>query len=65
MNNFVDIPVPPAQPGTSPSFEPLVWVKQHCASYITNDAVQKHGDYYYRFYFGREKDLTAFILRWL
>lgn len=65
MNNFVDIIVPPVQRGPSPSFEPLVWVKQHCPSYITNDAVQKNGMYFYRFYFGREQDQVAFALRWL
>ena len=65
MNNCVDIIVPPVQQGPSPSFEPLLWAKQHCPSYITNDAVQKNGVYYYRFYFGREQDQVAFALRWL
>ena len=64
-NNFVDLLVPIATPGCKNSFEPLDWAKEKCPSYITNDAVQKNGDYYYRFYFSQERDLTAFILRWL
>lgn len=45
-------------------YEPLVWAKKNCPSYITNAAVQKSGRYYYRFYFGNERDLALFILRW-
>jgi hypothetical protein len=67
--NWVDLLVPPAQQGASPKYEPLVWAKANCATYITNDAVQKNGEYYYRFYFGDseqgERDRLLFILRWL
>jgi hypothetical protein len=53
-----------AIPGPHYFYAPLEWAKSHCASYITNDAVQKNGDYYYRFYFGDPRDVTMFILRW-
>jgi hypothetical protein len=66
--NWVDLPVPEAQPGIITRYAPLVWVKKHCATYITNDAVQKNGEYYYRFYFGLseqgERDRAWFALRW-
>lgn len=65
MSNFVDLLVPPALPGPYKQYEPLTWAKKNCPSYITNDAVQKGGVYYYRFYFGNEKDMTMFILRWV
>lgn len=64
MNNWVDLLVPPAQPGLWSGYEPLEWAKQHCPSYITNDAVQKAGNYYYRFYFGQEHDRLMFALKW-
>lgn len=48
----------------APEYEPLEWAKKHCASYITNDAVQKNGIYYYRFYFYDEKDYMWFALKW-
>lgn len=54
----------PAPNGWAVDYEPLKWAKKHCKSYITNDAVQKKGQYYYRFYFGNEKDYMLFILRW-
>jgi hypothetical protein len=63
--NYVDIPVPVATSSSKPGFEPLQWAKRNCPSYITNDAVQKQGEYYYRFYFGREQDQIVFALRWL
>ena len=63
-NNYVDILVPVATPSSKPGFEPLLWAKKNCPSYITNDAVQKQGEYYYRFYFGNEKDQLMFLLRW-
>jgi len=67
--NWVDLLVPPAQRGPSPRYEPLEWAKAHCPTYITNDAVQKNGEYYYRFYFGLseqgERDRIMFSLRWL
>lgn len=65
MNNFVDLLVPVATPGFSNRYEPLNWAKKNCPSYITNDAVQKNGEYYYRFYFGKEQDQIIFALRWL
>lgn len=64
MNNFVDLLVPVATPGFSNRHEPSIWAKKNCPSYITNDAVQKNGEYYYRFYFGKEQDQIIFALRW-
>lgn len=66
MNNYVDILVPEAVPadGYSSGFDALTWAKKHCPSYITNDAIQKQGQYYYRFYFGKEQDQIMFTLRW-
>lgn len=61
MKNYVDLPAPGQY---SPEYEPLVWAKKHCPSYITNTAVQKGGDYYYRFFFSSEVEMAAFILRW-
>ena len=43
---------------------PIGWAKKHCPSYITNEAVQKNGDYYYRFYFADQQDQLWFQLRW-
>lgn len=69
MSNYVDLLVPPARQGASSKYEPLDWVKKNCPTYITNDAVQRNGEYYYRFYFGvseqGERDRMMFILRWL
>lgn len=65
IKNYVDIPVSEAKQSDRSSFEPLRWAKQNCPSYITNDAVQKQGEYYYRFYFSREQDQIMFALRWL
>ena len=64
-NNYVDILASVAWPSTStPGFEPLQWAKKNCPSYITNDAVQKNGEYYYRFFFSQERDQIIFALRW-
>jgi hypothetical protein len=64
--NWVDIPVPATY---SREEEYLTWAKKNCPTYITNDAVQRHGEYYYRFYFGDseqgQRDRVAFALRWL
>lgn len=67
MTNYVDLLIPEAVPadGYSSGFEALNWAKIHCPSYITNDAIQKQGQYYYRFYFGKEQDQIVFTLRWL
>ena len=65
MSNFVDLLVPVAYAGCQNVYEPLEWAKKHCPSYITNDAVQKNGEYYYRFYFSKEPDQIIFALRWL
>jgi len=65
MNNWVDLKVPPAVPGSYKSYEPLTWAKRNCPGYITNDAVQKDGVYYYRFYFSNDRDQALFALRWL
>ena len=64
MNNYVDLLVLPAQQGPHRLYEPLEWAKKNCSSYITNDAVQVRGQYYYRFFFGNEKDRIWFALRW-
>lgn len=64
MNNYVDLLVPLARRGPSKKYEPLQWAKDYCPSYITNDTVMKGGRYYYRFFFGSEKDCTLFALRW-
>ena len=61
MSNWVDLPVPVEWKS---AHNPLLWAKTHCPSYITNDAVQRDGDYYYRFYFGDEGDRVMFLLRW-
>jgi hypothetical protein len=44
--------------------EMLVWAKVHCPSYITNDTEWREDDWYYRFYFGQEKDYVFFRLRY-
>jgi hypothetical protein len=64
MSNYVDLKVPPVMQGPYKSYEPLTWAKRNCPSYITNDAVQKGGVYYYRFYFANERDKILFTLRW-
>jgi hypothetical protein len=71
MSNWVDIPAPPAEaakPGSKTGFQPLQWARQYCPTYITNDAVQKQGQYYYRFYFqptpAGDQDRIMFALRW-
>jgi hypothetical protein len=48
------------------SEEMLVWAKVHCPSYITNDTEWewRENDWYYRFYFGQEKDYVFFRLRY-
>lgn len=61
MKNYVDIPVPEKFQNALPA---LKWAKKNCPSYITNDAVQHRGVYYYRFFFGKERDVTAFALKW-
>jgi hypothetical protein len=42
----------------------LDWAKAHCSSYITNDTTKDDQDWYYRFYFGDERDYLMFKLRW-
>lgn len=65
MNNCVRVSEEQAQAA-------LDWVKEHCTTYITNDAeIENRGVYaiyYYRFYFqdneqGRH-EMTLFALRW-
>lgn len=69
MNNYVDLLVPPVQPGPHRRYEPLDWARANCATYITNHAVQKDGEFYYRFYFhsspAGDQDRIVFALRWL
>ena len=68
MSNHVDLLVPPARQGASSNYEPLDWAKKNCRTYVTCDAVQKNGVYYYRFYFHNsvegDRDRMTFILRW-
>ena len=63
MTNYVDLLVPETGSYTRP-YEPLVWAKTNCSSYITMDIVQRDQKYYYRFRFSNEKDRTLFLLRW-
>ena len=65
MKNYCDLLVPVAMPGSKYEYTPLTWAKKNCPSYITNDAVQKNGEFYYRFYFSQEQDLMMFTLKWL
>jgi hypothetical protein len=45
--------------------EMLKFAKANCPSYITNDLeVRGQNNWYYRFYFGDEKDYMLFVLRW-
>lgn len=59
-----------------PEWRPAVWAKEHCPSYITNDAHvprteslprqgNKLGDPVVNYYFGSESDATLFALKWL
>lgn len=71
MSNWVDILAQPASAAfteTATGFEALRWAKKNCPTYITNDAVQKGGQYYYRFYFlstpEGDRDRTVFALKW-
>jgi hypothetical protein len=71
VSNWVDILAPPASAAfteTATGFEALLWAKKNCPTYLTNDAVQKSGQYYYRFYFlatpEGDRDRTFFALRW-
>lgn len=62
MRNYVDIPAPTQ--GWILEYEPLIWAKQNCPSYITNDCIQRGGNYYYRFFFGNDRDCVMFTLKW-
>jgi hypothetical protein len=69
--NWVDILAPPASAAFTETYtglQALLWVKKNCPTYLTNDAVQKGGQYYYRFYFAAtpagDQDRTIFALRW-
>lgn len=66
MNNWVRV-------HENQAWDALHWAKEHCPTYITNDAeVEKiNGEdyiYYYRFYFQTNtqghREQTAFALRW-
>lgn len=65
MSNWVDIPMYWPSNVDEKAYEALKWAKQHCPSYITNDAVQINGRYHYRFFFAQERDQMAFALKWL
>lgn len=62
LPNWVDLPADTSE--WEVDYDPLGWAKSHCPSYITNDAVQNQGQYFYRFYFARERDALLFTLRW-
>lgn len=51
-----------------PFWEPLVWAKEHCLSYITNDMHQDGYNTYDHtkvdYHFSDEKDALMFMLRW-
>ena len=51
-----------------PFWEPLVWAKEHCPSYITNDMHQDGYNTYDHtkidYHFSDEKDYVLFMLRW-
>jgi hypothetical protein len=66
MKNYVVIPY-------DPTWRALEWAKEHCPSYITNDRESAQPrpypdhnteDVRIRFYFGNERDATAFALKW-
>ena len=42
----------------------MSWAKRHCPSYITNDVENRADGWYYRLYFGEEKDYVFFTLMW-
>ena len=67
MKNYVVIPY-------DPTWRALEWAKVHCTSYITNDREYERPrpypdhnteDVRIRFYFGNERDATAFALKWV
>lgn len=67
MRNVVTLPY-------DPIWKALDWAKEHCPSYITNDAAhpggnKPGGDYFspsvINYYFGSEKDAVIFALNWL
>jgi hypothetical protein len=62
--NYVDIPDSGSYSLDSIPQQAWSWAKKNCPSYITNDALKKEGKWYYRFYFGQEKDVIIFMLRW-
>ena len=56
-----------------PAWRAVEWAKQHCPSYITNEAVppeprrslsDSSNEYYIKYYFGNERDAVWFALRW-
>ncbi len=51
-----------------PFWEPLVWAKEHCPSYITKDMHQNGYNTYDHtkidYHFSDEKDGLMFLLRW-
>lgn len=64
MSNWVDMPMYWPSNVDEKAYEALKWAKKNCSSYITNDAVEKEGKWYYRFFFSQEKDVMMFVLRW-
>ena len=51
-----------------PDWRPLVWAKEYCPSYITNDMHQDGYNTYDHtkvdYHFSDERDVIAFMLRW-
>lgn len=51
-----------------PFWEPLMWAKEHCPSYINNDLhMDGYNSYDHKkidYHFGDEKDALMFLLRW-
>lgn len=64
MSNWVDMPMYWPSNVDEKAYDALEWAKKNCPSYITNDTVKKEGNWYYRFFFGQEKDVMIFMLRW-
>ena len=52
-----------------PLWRPLVWAKEHCPSYITNDLHKNEYEQYdlekIDYFFSEEKDVIWFKLKWL
>jgi len=63
MNNYVDLLFLLYKAFTI-DMDLSEWAKENCALYRKMMPLQIQGQYYYRFYFGNEKDRMWFSLRW-